>query len=75
MKVLRIYIEEQQLIKYKSFRIANNPKYHGYQLRLVSMVYKFFDKKPSGGAVKFEIMSNQELATELHKPVTGKFVK
>ena len=37
------------------------------------MVYKLFDKKPSGSDVKFEIMSNQELATELHKAVIRKF--
>ena len=34
------------------------------------MVYKFFVKKTSGDAVKNEIMLNQELLEELHKPVT-----
>ena len=29
----------------KAFNIAKNPKYHGYQRGLSSMVYKFFDKK------------------------------
>ena len=29
----------------KAFEITSNPKYDGYQRRLVSMVYKFFDKK------------------------------
>ena len=37
------------------------------------MVYKFLDKKTSGGAVKNENMSNQELAEELHKPTVRKF--
>ena len=37
------------------------------------MVYKFFDKKNSGGAIKNENMSNKELAGELHKPVIKKF--
>ena len=32
------------------------------------MVYKFFDKKASGGAIK----SNQQLANELHKPIIKK---
>ena len=49
-----------------SSNIAKNPKYNGYQCGLVSMLYKFFDKKSSGGAVtradksaiKSEIMSN-----------------
>ena len=44
------------------------------------MTNKFFDKKScgsnsSGGAVKSEIMSNQELAEELHKPIIRKFKK
>ena len=32
------------------------------------MVYKFFDKK-----IKIEIMPNQHLAKELHKPIIRKF--
>ena len=39
------------------------------------MVYKSFAKETSGGAVKNEIMSNKELAEELHKPVIRKFEK
>ena len=39
------------------------------------MVYKFFDKKTSGGVVKREIMSNEELAEELHKTIISKFEK
>ena len=38
------------------------------------MVYKFFDKKSSGSGTKNEIISNKELAEELHKPITRKFV-
>ena len=33
-----------KVLKDKSFNIAKNPKYDGYQRRLASMVYKFFDK-------------------------------
>ena len=29
----------------KTFNIAENPKYDRYQRGLISMVYKFFDKK------------------------------
>ena len=32
-------------------------------------------KKTSGGAVKIENMSNQELAEQLHKPITKKIDK
>ena len=42
---------------------------------LVSLVYKFFNKKSSGSSVKSEVMSNQELAEELHKPIIKKFEK
>ena len=33
------------------------------------MVYKSFDKKPSGKGIKNENVSNKELAKELHKPI------
>ena len=39
------------------------------------MVYIFLDKKTSGGAIKNEIISNKELAEELHKPIVRKFKK
>ena len=38
-------------------------------------MYKFFDKINSGGTVKDEILSNNELAEELHKRITRKFKK
>ena len=50
----------------KSFNIAKNSKYDGYKRGLASMVYKCLDEKTSGGAVKNENMTNQELAEELH---------
>ena len=46
--------------KYKTFEIASNAKYDGYQRGLASMVYKFFDKKSKGSVVNF--MPNQQLA-------------
>ena len=33
-----------KVLKDKAFKIANNPKYDGYQRGLASMVYNFFDK-------------------------------
>ena len=64
----------------KAFNINKNPRYDGYQRGLASMVYKFFDKRSSGsntsgGAVKSEILPNQELAEELHKRFNRKFEK
>ena len=38
-------------------------------------VYKFFDKKSEGGAIKSKCMLNQQLAEELHKSVIRKFKK
>ena len=35
----------------KAFNIAKNPKYDGYQRELAAVVYDFFDKKSSSGAV------------------------
>ena len=60
---------------YKAFNIAKNPKYDGYQHGLASMVYKCFGKKKSGGAIKNDIISNRELAEQLHKPIISKFKK
>ena len=57
----------------KTFNIAKNPKYNGYQCGLTSMGYKFFDKKISGGIVENEIMSKKYLAEELHKSIIKKF--
>ena len=59
----------------KAFNIAKNPKYDGYQQGLASMVYKFFDKETSGSSIKNENTSSNELAQELHKPITRKFEK
>ena len=59
----------------KAFNIAKNPKYDGYQRGLASMAYNIFDKKTSSGGIKNEIISNKELAEELHKPIIRKFNK
>ena len=72
-----------KVLRDKAFNISENPKYDEYQIGLASMVYKFFDKKSaspadksaSGGAIKNENMSNEELAEELHKPIIRKFKK
>ena len=65
--------QSDKVLKDKAFAIANNPKYDGYQKRLASMVYKFFDKKSKGAGIKF--MPNQQLANQLHKPIIRKFKK
>ena len=42
---------------------------------LLQWLIKFFIKKIAYGAIKNEIMSNKELAEELHKPTIIKFKK
>ena len=77
-EILKLYPEEQILIKNytdKTINIAKNTKYDGYQRGLISIVYQFFDKKPSGSVVKNENMSSQELAEELHKAIIRKVGK
>ena len=83
--VLMIYSSRTTSVKVlsdKSFNIARNPKSDWYQGGLASRFYEFFGKtswgintsagadKTSGSAIKSEIMLNQQLANELHKPVT-----
>ena len=62
------------ILRDKTINIAKNPKYDGYQRGLPSVVYKVFDKKFSGSGAKTssEIMTNQQLAEELHKPIIRK---
>ena len=65
----------------KAFKIASNPKYDGYQRRLASMIYKFFEKKSAwladksaaGSGIKNEIKQNQQIAEELHKLIIRTF--
>ena len=51
----------------KVFNIAKNQNNDGYLLGIASMVYKFFNKKTCGEAIKNDIISNRELTEELHK--------
>ena len=59
----------------KALNIAKNPKYDRYQRGIVLMIYKFLDKKTSSRTVKNEIISNKELAEELHNSIIRKFKK
>ena len=44
-------------------------------INLISMFYKFVDKKTSGNGANDEIKQNQQLAEELHKPIIKKIKK
>ena len=39
------------------------------------MAYNFIDKKYTGGTINTEIISNEQLAEELHKPIIKKCEK
>ena len=39
------------VLRDKAFKIASDQKYDRYQRGLASMVYKFFEKKSSGGGI------------------------
>ena len=72
--------ETDKFLRDKSYDIASNPEYDGYQRGLASMVYKFFDKKSTGGGIATAgpsalARSFSILADELHKPVIKKFSK
>ena len=63
--------EADKVLRDKAYDIASNPEYDCYQRGLVSMAYKFFDKKSTGSG----IASSSILADELHKPVIKKIEK
>ena len=51
LKDLGKITQPDKVLKDKAFKIANDPKYDGYQRGLASMVYKFFDKKYRGSGI------------------------
>ena len=54
-KDLKRRTQSDKVLKDKTFVIASNPKYDGYQRGLASMFYKFFEKKSKGSGIKNEI--------------------
>ena len=46
--------EADKVLRNKTYDIASNPEYDGYQRGLASMVYKFFDKKSTAGRSSLE---------------------
>ena len=60
-----------KVLRDKTFNIAKNPKYDGYQRELASTVYKFLIKKTSGSGIK----QNEQLAEVLRKTVIKNLTK
>ena len=69
--------KSDKVLRDKAYDIASNPEYDGYQRGLVSMVYKFFDKKTIGSGMKKDMTKSSSLilADELHKRIIKKFNK
>ena len=65
--------QSDKFLRDKTFKIASDPKYDGYQRGLASIVYTFFDKKSKGSGITNE--SSYQLPNELHKPIIKKFKK
>ena len=61
------------VLRDKAFDAAKISKYDVYQRGLASMVYRFYDKKSSGSGANNDIKQNEQLAEELHYPITRKF--
>ena len=57
-----------KILKGRAYEIARIRNYDAYLRALASMVYKFFDRKTGPG-----ISVNEQLAEELHRPLTKKF--
>ena len=62
-----IWPMENQVLRDKAFKVANDLKYDRYQRGLASMVYKFFEKK---SCVANEL--NYQIGNELHKQIIRK---
>ena len=62
--------QSDKVLRDKAFKIVSDPKYDGYQRGLLSMVYKFFDKKFSRSGVNAE--PNYQLTNELHSQIIRK---
>ena len=72
LKDLKKRTAADKVLRDKGFNIAKESKYDGYQRGLSSMVYQFFDKKTAGSGAK-SMPQSEQLAEELHKPITRKF--
>ena len=61
-----------KVLRDKTFKIASDQIYDGYQRGLASVVYKFFDKKSQGKGLANN-KENVQLANEFHKPIISNF--
>ena len=62
LKDLAKRTQSDKVLRDKAFKIASNPKYDGHQKELISMIYKFFDKK---NLVEVVLTMNQVINLQL----------
>ena len=62
----------EKVLRNKAFNISKNPKYDGYQRRLSSMVYNFFDKKNMVKQLKIKLYL---ITDEIHSKIIKKLNK
>ena len=67
-KDLKNRAQSDIVFKKKTYKIAVDPKYNGYDRGLEAMVYKFFNERSKGSGIK-----NKQLAEEFHKPIIKNF--
>ena len=78
MEILRTYIEQQLLVKYwviKYLVLLKIQNMMDIKQVLLQWFINFLIKETSGSGIKNEIISNKELAEELHKPSLETFRK
>ena len=71
MEILRTYVEQQLLVKYwviKYLVLLKIQNMMDIKQVLLQWFINFLIKETSGSGIKNEIISNKELAEELHKP-------
>ena len=82
MELLRIYLQQQLLIKYckikhlillKIQNMMNITSFNG--LQIFQKFNSLADKSAAGSVIENENLSNEELAKELHQPIIRKFEK
>ena len=61
-KGLKRRTASDNILRDKAFNITKDPKYDGYQRGLATMVYKFSDKKSTGGGVNIPLGFAAQLA-------------
>ena len=65
LKNLKGRTASDKTLRDKAFNIAKSPKNDGYQRGIASMVYKFFDKKPTGSSVNIPLEFNEQLTKRI----------